>query len=93
MFRKYRCSEIYTLNNNVNEILPLCSKFFVRFGCKSIQEMCVEMYWEIASSVNVLGDGELRGNVWEMASSVEMYCEMESSVEMYWEFESSVEMY
>ena len=55
--------------------------------------MCVEMYWEIASSVNVLGDGELRGNVWEMASSVEMYCEMESSVEMYWEFESSVEMY
>ena len=53
------CSvNIDALNSDVNEILPVCSKFFVRFECKSIQEICVEVYWEMVSSVNVLGDGE-----------------------------------
>ena len=99
MFRKYRCSEIFALNNDGNEILPICSKFFVRFGCKSIQEMFVGMCWEIVSSGNVLGDGEFRGNVLgdgEFRGNVlgdGEFCGNvleDSSMEMYREMESYV---
>ena len=53
--------------------------------------MCVEMYWEMESSVNVLGDGEFRECTgrWRVPLNV-----LGNSVfrGMYWETESSVEV-
>lgn len=50
---KISAVERLIFNNDVNEIFPVCSKFFFRFVCKSIQEMYVKMYCEVVSSMQI----------------------------------------